>query len=239
MPLYRSKLFQRNKGGHAKLGGSTRSGGFFLPNPSPPPGRKQINSREKKQRTFNLQSSGASSESAPNHLDIIAQGAGASQRIGQKFKVTGIHIRGEMLFPTENIIRTDTAGYYLVWDRQPNGAIAVLNDILDTEGTDVTSADAFPLASNEARFIILARKSHNFVKQQTQPTAFDDRWTVDHYLQFNRSLIATSKNVDELGSTPSGGIGTRSSGALLMLPFGNNTTELPFTYSYRLYFEDV
>ncbi len=236
---FRSKLFNRNKGGHAKLGGSTRSGGFFPPNPSPPAGRKQINSREKKQRTFNLQSTPARSDADPSHLDIIAQGTGASQRIGQRSKITGIHIRGEMSLPTEIANRTSSAGYYIVWDRQPNGALAVLNDILDTEVNDVNSVDAFPLASNEARFVILARKTHNFVKQETASSSFDDRWTIDHYLQFNRSLLTTSKNVDELATTPSGGIGTRSSGALLLLPIGDTTAEIPFTYSYRVYFEDV
>lgn len=240
---FRSKLFNRNQGGHGKVGGglylSRRTGGFHPPNPSPPPGRKQINSREKKQRTFNLQSTPCSSVSPPNHLDVIAQGTGASQRLGQKYKVTGVHIRGELLLPTETGIRSDTAGYYLVWDRQPNGAVALLGDVLDVESAAVTSADAFPLASNESRFIILARKSHNLIQQQTGTTTFEDRKTIDDYFQFRKILIATSKNVDELGSTPLGGIGTRMSGALLMIPFGNNLAEVTFEYSYRLYFEDI
>jgi len=240
---FRSKLFLRNQGGHGKVGGglylNRRTGGFHPPNPSPPQGRAQINTKEKKQRTFNLQSTPAFKTAPPNHLDIIAQGAGASQRIGQKFKVTGIHIRGEMALPTESGIRTDTGGYYLVWDRQPNKSLAVIGDVLDEEAGAVTSADAFPLASNESRFVVLARKSHNLIKRETAAGSFDDRKTIDDYFQFRKTLIATCQNVDELGGSALGTIGTRTSGALLMLPFGNNTAQITFEYSYRLYFEDV
>lgn len=243
MPQFKSKLFQRNQGGHGKMGGGLyaprRQAGFYPPNPRPLSGTRRVNARENKQRTFNLQSSPAGAQSQANHLDIIPQGAGASARIGQKFQVTAIHIRGEMRLSAESGIRDDTGGYYLLWDKQPNKALANPLDILDLQLNTVTNADAFPLASNSDRFVILARKSYDFVKQETATGSFDSRHIVDDYFQFRRTLIATCQNGAEAGITPTGIISTRTSGALLMLPFGNNLTALSFNYSYRVYFNDV
>lgn len=244
MPQHRSKLFQRNNGGKGHKGpglyANRRLGGFYPPNPIPPKGAMAINRLEVKQRTFNGQSNPAWSESPTSQLDIIAQGTQVGQRIGQRAKVTGVHIRGEMRMPAASLATDDTAGYYLVWDKSPNGSLASRESILDVAG-GVSNADAFPLTSNGERFIILARKVYNLIKSEAESADFVGRSTVDDYYQFRKPLVSTTFNLDEGSFNNDGTVATRSQGALLLLPFGNNdqANATTFTFGYRLYFTDV
>lgn len=240
---YKSKLYKRNAGGSGKksalLYSPRRTQGFYPPNPQPPRSALGINRREQKYRTvFPVGSEECLENPDVIHLDIINQGTGANERLGQKFKVTGVHIRGFFNIQGARAKNHDFPGYYLVWDKQPNELLPISGQILALSGG--TNADfTFPLAGNEDRFIILARKQAQVNKSDNQvdTTGLLNNSTVliDDYYQFKRNLQATTL----LGGN--GNIDVRTTGALYLVPFGRYPTGVASTmdYNYRVYFEDV
>lgn len=236
---YRSKLFNRNNGGRTK-------GTYFKKpyparariaisraNPRPPKSAvSKVNTAESKHATFTDASIICRDTGNVALLDIITQGTAAGNRLGQKYRTTGIHIKGTWKLPVATL--TDNPGYMLVWDRQPNETLANPADIM-IGGTD--SSRSFPNSDNLDRFVFLARKHHTSVNQNnTGDQTTSSEWTVDDYYDFSdKRLIAT--NV--VGG--SGLIGDRSSGALLIFGTGQNVTAISSSlqFNYRIYFEDV
>lgn len=234
---FKSKLFQRNKGGIGGRGAGLymprMQGGFRAPNPAPPKSTKSSNYLENKSLTGGSASLALQETGQVFHLDQITQGAGVTQRLGQKAQITGVHIRGSALMNNSNT--NDTFVYYLVWDKSPNEALATPGDIINLGGFD--AAHAFPNLDTSDRFIILGRKSHICVNANT---GVNDRnvsmyWNVDDYFQFSRKLVSTTV------LSGSGLISDRVSGALLLVGCGTQGAGFTSTlnFGYRCYFNDV
>lgn len=239
MPAYKSKLFQRNNGGKKTYGTGgaglfrpRRMGGFYAPNPRPPVSTRSTQRLENKSLTGYGSTLACTDAGQCFHLDQITQGTAHSQRTGQKAQITGVHIRGE--WNLNNTTITDHVGYLLVWDRQPNESLATPGDIMQG-GTDIINA--FPNQDNNARFIILARKTHKACNQDKldEPTNPSQLWVLDDYYQFSRSLIST---VVQAGT---GSITDRTTGALLMVGMGLKPISESgnLVFNFRVYFNDV
>lgn len=239
MPAYKSKLFKRNNGGKKTYGQGKsayfrprRMGGFYAPNPRPPVSIYSTQRKEIKALTGYSATLALSEAGQCFHLDQIPQGTGVTDRTGQKHQVTALHIRGD--WHMNNSAVDDHVGYMLVWDRQPNEALATPGDII-AGGTDIIKG--FPNQDNNGRFIILARKTHTACNQDAndEPTNQSQLWFVDDYFQFSRSLIATTVT----GGGPT--ISDRTSGALILVGMGLRPAAQAanLAFSYRLYFNDV
>lgn len=241
MPIYRSKLFRRNNGGTVTKKPYAKRSKAVVNRAAPRPQRlpvSVVNTAERKQLTGAGATLALKDVGQCFHLDQVTQGTGATQRLGQKYRVTGVHIRGDWIIQLNT--RRDNIGYYLVWDRQPNEALANPGDILNLTGTD--SIKAFPNASNDGRFQFLARKDHSATTAVFGATAalttlnHDSVWHIDHFFDLTDSrLIATNVIAG------SGLISDRTSGALLMVGIGDNsaTVAANLSFTYRVYFEDV
>lgn len=173
------------------------------------------------------------------HLDQITQGAGVSQRVGQKHRVTGFHIRGNWKINAAQGV--DHVGYYLVWDRQPNEILANPGDILRGAGS-LDTINAFPNVDNLSRFQILGRKTHSGVTALTNATTgLQTRdgsgiWHVDDFWDLSKNRLIATQVIGGDGL-----IGDRTTGALILLGIGDLPPSVAsnLTFNFRLFFEDV
>lgn len=237
---YASRYAQRRRatrgGFGAMLYGNRYLYGMRAPNPRPYQPRTSINKYENKALTLGSASSLCREEGQVFHLDQIDRGVQLGNALGQKHMVTAVHIRGR--WQMQNAKSFDRPGYYLVWDKQPNEALATPGDILDlsTGGTDCSLA--FPNQDNNSRFIILAKRESNAANQNQNDDEFNTsmQWTVDEYHRLPRNLVAT-----KVLSDASGVISNRVSGALLLLTFGRlpSVESNPLNFQARVYFQDV
>lgn len=92
-------------------------------------------------------------------LNLIAEGAGESNRIGRKCTVAKIQIRGKFQLPgtTSSLLATDRVRFIVALDKQANGAAATLANYLET-----VSFDSYRDLANVGRF----------------QTLFDQSWTI-------------------------------------------------------------
>ena len=233
---FKSKLYERNNAGKSPRLGAVAPrvlGGWRMPNPRPPVSTKSINRMETKALTGSSATLAMTESGQCFHLDQITQGPGVTQRLGQKTQITAVHIRGHI--NQKAGVPFDNVGYYLVWDRQPNEALATPGDILALTG--VNAIEAFPNLDTQERFIILGKKMHKMANEDTAGSHFNDSmtWTVDDYFQFSRKLVTTTVLAG------SGLISDRVSGALLIVGVGRNpvASASNFAFNYRCYFNDV
>ncbi len=246
MPVYKSKLFKRNNGGftrkpYPKRAKSAPSRPVYNgANPRPPKSNlSHVNTAEQKVITGTLATIALKDTGQCFHLDQISQGTGASQRLGQKHRVTGFHIRGRWNVNIQAAF--DNPGYMLVWDRQPNEVLANPGDILSDIGS-TDSSRAFPNQANIARFQILGRKTHpsaNAIAQTsgTIPHSTDSSyWAVDDYWDFSDKRLNATQVLSGDGL-----IGDRISGALILLGIGENSSSVAanMTFNFRVFFEDI
>ena len=220
----------------AMLYGNRYLYGMRAPNPRPYQPRTSINKYENKALTGANASSLCRQEGQVYHLDQIERGNQLGQALGQKHMVTAIHLRGTWKLPNNE--NYDRPGYYLVWDRQPNEALATPGDILDLTVGGADCSVAFPNQDNGSRFIIIAKRESKAANTNVNDDQYDPSmvWDVDEYHRLPRNLVATKT----LGSA-SGLIDNRVTGALLLLTFGKNTSvnSNPLEFQFRVYFQDV
>lgn len=241
---YKSRLFKRNM---PRTQGTKSPGwfkpssarGYRAPNPRPAAARQYPKILNRK-KDFVESSAAASVSPLVQHLDIIDQGTGFSDRNGQRTQITGLHIRGRINWDGSNsTTNVDQVGYFVVWDRTPSGNLPLAAEILNLgDGTDANVA--FPNLNGQDRFIILARKSWLMTKVNTSATVVANANTqieLDDYFGFGRNLTTLTN----LGQT-SGVIAQRTSGALYLIPFGGiPVIDDPsvMTFNYRVHFTDL
>lgn len=236
----RSALFRRNNSGIPKKPYPKRAPRVYnRAAPSPPKSKvAQVNTQE--QKVLNGSGSALTLKDSGQcfHLDQITQGVGASQRLGQKHKVTGVHLRGQWALPSG--VHTDCVGYMLFWDRQPNEVLANPADILRISGTD--SVRCFPNVDNAGRFVPLGRKQFTSSNASTNGTTGlqvkteSSDWNIDDFWDFStKNLVATQVLAGD------GLIGDRTSGALILLGIGGHAaaSSANMNFNFRVFFEDV
>ena len=166
------------------------------------------------------------------HLDIVALGDGVTARTGKSWINTNIQIRGSFVQGTAAI--TNVVAVYLVWDRQPNKALATVGDILETSGG--VSATAFMKRENKGRFVTIKKWYRVLAGNITAPATGREILAVDKWIRMPQEAIAQATAADN-----SGVIANRVTGALLLLTIGNTaagTGAASFVFRYRLGFKD-
>lgn len=239
---YKSRLFKRNNGGmvtkkpYAKRAKRTYNRYNIDPIPYVPPRPIQI--REKKSITGTQAVLTLKDVGQCFHLDQVDIGPGQDERNGQKFRVTGCHIRG--VWEVKTTVAKDLVGYALYWDKQPNEALCNPGDIFEITSSPI--ARAFPNLSNDGRFIPLGRKMHKATMNTLNADVVlasrneSSGWYADDYWDFtDKNLIA---NVIQAGGPT---ITDRTSGALIMVGLGTKAASLAtnMQMNFRVFFEDV
>lgn len=213
----------------------SRMGGTFA-NPKPPLSRSNINSDTTKFKTFarSVVPMVSAMTTPALQLDNIDRGSSDLERIGSKWKVLAVHFRGSIQASmVVGGVPLTTAGYYVVWDKQPNKTSALFGDVFS--GSD--PAASFALGSNDDRFVILKHRRFNITMQDSTGDANDNsQHQLDDYIKLGAGKVCHST----LGTT-SGLITNRTTGALLLFPYSDKAAgqfEPVMTFGYRTYFED-
>lgn len=166
------------------------------------------------------------------HIDVVPVGSTVNSRDGRKFKNTSMQIRGVAL--SDSTTATSTGAMYLVWDRQPNKALAGITDVLDS-----VSSYSFAKRENTQRFKIIKKWRWTFngnnttAGQQTSNTSYD----IDDYVRLPPECVAECTTADTTGV-----IANRVTGALLLVTVGNQpagTADANVIVTTRVNFVDI
>lgn len=166
-----------------------------------------------------------------SHFSIVPQGTTVNSRDGKAFRPTSFECVG--------VVFNGTAASYnkvrcmLVWDYQPNKALASITDILDT-----ASSFSLKKRENASRFKIIRDWKTELVGNNAVGAASETyAQSFDQYIKLPPDCIATCTATDTTGA-----IGNRVSGALLFVTIGNNaagTSAATLNMTGRVNFADV
>jgi len=100
-------------------------------------------------------------------LNLMAQGAAETNRIGNRVKLTSVHVRARLILPASaGAPIQDTVRVMVVLDRQANGAAPAVTDILQT-----ADYRAFNNMNNKGRFQTLVDETCDLDYQSGQSAA--------------------------------------------------------------------
>lgn len=175
---------------------------------------------------------GADTTGSVTHCSIIPQGSTVGQREGRTCIVTACHLRGNV--SARSTCKIATASWMLVWDNQPNKALAGITDILDS-----ASCEAQNKRENVNRFKIVRRCNYavsgndTTAGQQTDHSIF----FVDEYIKLPKGCITVYTTADTTGV-----IANCIQGALLLVTCGNQPAGNSAVYvnvNVRTSFKDI
>ncbi|AXH74962.1 MAG: coat protein [Cressdnaviricota sp.] len=180
------------------------------------------------------------------HLNQIGQGTSVNTRVGMRYQMTGVHIRGQFYQNGPQNVVPSIAGYFLVYDSEPQGTLATAAEMFNVNYTDMHFA--FPNGSSGqkgGRFQYLARKEFFMgnAGSGTNPVEMDGvlpgTRLINDFIPLNRLITQCSR----LNTGAS--ISTIQKGALLVVPFGRagapvtGTALVPkMNFAWRLYFAE-
>nr|AGA18293.1 hypothetical protein [uncultured marine virus] len=185
-----------------------RRSGFPHPAPSRvPQGALETKSQKFANTEYDLLAGGVAT-----HINSITQGTGNANRIGYKIRNTAVHLKGQFSC-AQGGPRSAVAGYYLVWDKSPNLALAATSDVFNINaGAGYDMSNTFPIDND--RFVVLKSVRRTL----TNSNAGRNVVLVDDFIK----LPATCTTGFVKGNT-TGGIANTQTGALLLMPYRSVT----------------
>lgn len=181
-----------------------RFGGFRGVGQRSPQERKVI---DVAQATYGLNTTGSVTA-----LNLVATGTDYTNRIGRKVNITAVQMRGFAALADATAGPTLTR-IMLVWDMQPNGALALVTDVLNA-----ALPDSFMNLNNRDRFRVLYDKQFVFGATTNVATqAYAQAPSVMNLNVYKRC----NQPVTFSGTTAA--IGSMETGALLLVTVGDQT----------------
>lgn len=140
----------------------------------------------------------------------IPQGTTVNTRLGRACQLTSVRVRGSQL---NNTPVPQSYFAALVWDRQPNKALAAVTDIFDS-----VVSTTFPNASNRQRFKILKTWQYVSIGYNAGGNEVSDETAtrIDDYVKLPKECMTCYTDADT-----SGVIGDIVTGALLWVTIGD------------------
>jgi len=165
-------------------------------------------------------------------VDEVPQGTTVTTRDGRKWKDTSVAIRG--IAQADSTTATTVGAAYLVWDRQPNKALASITDYLDA-----ADANSFPKRENAQRFLTIRKWRWSFAGNNTTAGQNNDStvYAIDEFVKLPAECIAETTSADTTGV-----IGNRVTGALLLITVGTTaagTADANLIVKIRTNFRDI
>jgi len=177
-------------------------------------------------------------------LNQIGQGTSVNTRIGMRYQMTGVHLRGVFTQQGPQNTSSPMCGYYLVYDSEPHAAMPTVQDMFNLRFNNMPFA--FPNGTEGqkgGRFKYLARKQFLIGNQGSgsSPVPMDGvhsgQIIVNDYIPLNK--LETQCVRLNTGSS----ITSIQKGALILVPFGRNGAVVTGSASaptlavaWRLYF---
>lgn len=175
---------------------------------------------------FTLDQAAVNTTATIQHVSIIAQGTTVNTRIGKACRAKSFRMRGNVKVDAAHLQSTCTM--HLVWDYQPNKALAAVTDILDT-GT----VNSFPKRENAARFKVLKTWRYALDGNGNAPV-YASTFTIDDYIKMPKDANILYTSADSTGV-----IGDVIQGALLFITVGDvapGTADIALVCNGRLNF---
>jgi len=163
------------------------------------------------------------------HMSIIPQGTTVNSRVGRKCELKYFQMRGQAVALTTAIYNACAA--YLVWDEQPNKALAAITDVLDA-----TTSYALSKRENVQRFKILRKWTFELIGNTLTPATGKEAMRIDEYVRLPKGLVVVPTTADTTGV-----IGDIITGALLLVTVGDTaagTAAAQLTVTCRVGFAD-
>lgn len=151
-------------------------------------------------------------------LDQIAQGDSVNERDGQKWRDIAVQLRGSI--KTDSTTTLALAKWMLVWDAQPNLALATVANILDANSGSAPITQ-LPNRDGNRRFTILRSKTYTLGGNDT--TAAQQVSNGIHYIDEYVKLPKWCE-IQTTAADTTGAIGNRVSGALLLVNMSDQAT---------------
>lgn len=163
------------------------------------------------------------------HLDIIPQGDTVSQRNGKAWQNTNLQVRGYLYGDTTALL--NQVAMYIIWDRQPNKALAGVTDILA-----VAASYGFMNRENKGRFLCIKKWQRMLIGNTTAVATGREALVIDKWIRLPAECVAQCTAADTTGV-----IGNRVTGALLLLTVGSSaagTSDASSVLGFRIGFKD-
>lgn len=168
-------------------------------------------------------------------IPVIAQGAGESQRIGRQVTLRSLECRG--FFLNNSTAITNDVRMMIVWDKQPNKALAAVTDILNS-----ASVNSFNNDQNKRRFKVLKNCDevlcgNSLTAGQNNDSTCKD---ADFYIKLGNGKRKKGL-ISEFGTAGTGAIGDITTGALLLVTVGSTaagTAACTLTAGFRVRYTD-
>lgn len=163
-------------------------------------------------------------------LNVVAQGAGVTQRVGKKIIMKSLQARG--LLANNAAAAANDVAFMIVYDKRPTGALPAVTDILTSASSAAMNND-----TNAGRFSIIKRYDDMLLGNVTAGANYltDMQKSCDWYLSL-KGLPVTYK------AAGTGAIGDVEEGALYLVTVGNNAagaTAATLVQQFRLRFLDI
>jgi len=178
------------------------------------------------------------------HMDPITRGDGVTQRIGKAWKYTSVQIQGfarpylASESATGTTLPNSIGRMYIIWDYQPNGALAAKGDFMLAVG-GLFDPTCFVNRDNQSRFKILWMKEFIINSGSTMTyTTLDPKFPSIQPFSANIPCHCIAKATQ---ANQDGVIGGRIQGAFLAFFCGNqaSTGGFPVAYQVRFNFRDI
>lgn len=162
-------------------------------------------------------------------INGVAQGTDFTNRIGRKIHLQSVQVRGQLNGVDDTIV-PNRSDLYIIYDKQPNGALPAIGDIF----TQATS-NSFLNLDNRERFRVLCHRTY-VLGATTPATPGLSLAPGIHAVEVYQHL----KDVDTVFDGTTNAIGDINSGSLLMVWIGNelSTTGAEADVCVRVRFTD-
>lgn len=144
-------------------------------------------------------------------LNSIDEGTGVSQRVGRKVCMKSVQLRGKVV-PVDGVTSAVMGRIMLVWDKQPNGVLATIANILSA-----ATSESYINLDNRERFVVLMDKHYGIGYYNTTATTAVADNTIKVVNKYKRLPQGTDVIFDGTG----GGIADINTGALLLVTIGD------------------
>lgn len=161
-------------------------------------------------------------------INTVAQGTSVNQRVGKKYFMKSVQIRGTMYNNTAGVL--NNAVCLLVYDKKPTGSLPAITDILVS-----ASPTAFNNDNNTDRFRILRRWDEVLIGAPSATTGTEaSAKNFDAYVKLNKPVICKAAGT--------GAIADIEEGALYFVTCGTNaagTSAAATACGFRVRFSDM
>lgn len=145
-------------------------------------------------------------------LNLCNEGTGVSQRVGRKICLKSVQVRGRVN-PVDNTTVDQCVRVMLIWDKQVNGVIATIAEILSA-----ATSESFMNLDNRERFVVIMDKQF-VLGAQDSATGYTGSPTIHPINKYKKLPEGSFTIYDGTGA----GIADINTGALYLVTIGDQT----------------